>query len=334
MSEAPKKSLALNHNLYNHHLQPDTKNIHNREILNILLSLISPNKFEKIRQEALVQLQKDINELGDIRKIALNSDSVALKICSVCKEFFSKPLNCGCFLCSHLSSELENQIQEFMNLSVEESIQILPQITCPKCNMDLNEGDMERLHPEYRSKKNEIRKRKIEQNMQSNGEFNCESCGKTRGIDCWPQKNILYCMHMCSICICKRYLDNKNTSCDHCDAKVDMNAMAAEMRNCHNCKNNQYILGDRMMESSPGHLLCLPCMLESVNKGYCPLSDRIYTFQEKRECYQYVYVQCQNCGTDIYHYLKKKLSCCKKIYCEQCTDSGMCPHCKSPARYD
>ena len=334
MSGDLKNTLALNHNPFNQLLQPDVRNNINKEILNILLGLSSPNKFQNMSQDKLTQLQKDIHGLLELKKISLASESVGPKICSECKEFFTKPLSCGCFLCSHLSKVLESQIRDFLGFSAEESIQQYFQIVCPKCNSELNDSDIERLFPEYRSKKDEIRLLKIQQSVQSTKNFICETCNNIRGIDCLPDRNILYCWHMCTICICKRYLENRNTCCEKCDARVDINAMAAETRNCHFCKALQYFLGDRMMESSPGHLLCISCMLDSVNKGYCIITNRIYTFQEKREYFQYIYVQCHKCGTDIFHNMVKKLSCCSKIYCEECTEHGVCPHCRVPARFD
>lgn len=328
MEEDQNMSIILSHNYQNPHILSDDKNKINKELMLMLLQLASQSKFEHMNPDTLKNLKNDLISLINLRKISFNYQEVSNKFCSECKEFFTMSLQCGCYICKHLHQTIETQLQEYFGNTLNDLYEFLQSIKCPRCGRDVNEKDLERLYPEFRTKKDELQIIKIQQNINQYKYFVCENCNKARGPEMLPKSEVLGCHHMCSICICKGYFETKSLSCKHCDARINLEDLSHDKRTCSQCKSSCYLLGDRMLESSPGALLCLYCIAESVNKGTCPITGRIYTFEEKREFYQYIFTQCFKCGSDIFHLNAERLKCCKNVYCTTCTNLGYCPQCK------
>lgn len=318
MENNGRQTLNLIYNQVNSRMTLDEKIDVNKELINKLLSILSSKKLSELKPEELTQLSENFNSLVQVKKIMISDEHRVY--CSECKSFKYLELSCGCFSCSHLNSKLIATIQNVFSNRNENTLTELNEITCPQCNSELNESDLQKLDPKYKSRISEFKTWLACKTSSDQGYFYCSNCHVIRGQNMLPTK-ILACLHMCKFCISSEYLDKKRRRCIECNTECNIEALAQEMMQCNICDQQGYFMGDRMIEVSAGVLACCHCVSSMVNNGYCQLVSKTFTTAEKKQFLSYIYAQCSKCGIDMFFCNARKNKFTKAYSCDEC-DKG------------
>ena len=139
------------------------------------------------------------------------------------------------------------------------------------------------------------------------------------------------CGHMCKQCISANYYDNHNFKCVKCSAVFDAK-VAHEQRKCKGCSRKNYVIGDLMQETCPGHLYCLPCLNKNISMSvFVCILCRVHTsVKEKALLQSRITSNCRKCYTEKPISKLFNLRCCKLRFCYKCLNGlRSCPLCKT-----
>jgi hypothetical protein len=313
----PKNTLTLNitHNQLNSRLSIDEKIEVNRELISKLLSFVSPSKFAELRPDELKHLCNSFSTLVRVKKISLDESRV---YCSSCNEFKSTELSCECYSCSHMNNEIQVQINHIFDTQGEDTLERLENINCSECNKPLTLATLMKIDMTLKEKINNFKTWLIKHQVKTQNFFVCCKCQKFRGKNLLAE-DVLSCLHMCKFCISQQYLEGKKKTCVECQTECSVEALSQMQDYCKNCDGIFYLMGDRMVEIVPDHLVCCFCAGQVITNGSCERTGHIFDVKEKRSILKYIYTQCVTCSNDVFFCHARKDKNTKSYYCAECS---------------
>ena len=307
----PKTNNLLIENTF---VNSETSLINFAELLIPCIKSEEIHNFIKVNSDGIEKLNSEYPKMSQ----NITAITYSISFCQLCKNNqFSFEFTCNHSLCD------ECLYTRLIGIECNSSVPILG---CPICEQKISENEIKAIFScEFENKRKILERPFIIQAI-TDSKILCKKCKKM----CRAENFLDYtCMHMCKDCIAEN-LRYENMNCDYCENEFDnIEYILNEMVVCDYCKNTVYYVGNFVKKLYDGHLLCGPCLINSLNNNICIECHTVLSAKEAKEIALLLFENCTICDKSV---LKENIilfACCDKYICNHCfSDTEFCPQCQ------